>query len=348
MTTFFLILVLGCLAVWGGIYAFDRYRKMLYDKESQPDFGSDSSASPQEPFQKLSEKYDWLGKATFAGYGAIVLLSIASTSLLWVQEDHAAHLRLIYGFSNLEDGRIIAVKGEKGPQAEVIPEGFHFRFLINVLYEVEQFPLLVVPEHHQAVMVALDGAVMDDAFAPMFPTEEANAMFTDAQYFIENGGRKGPQATTLGPGKHRINRYLWGYPEHQDRIQPSLLVEKGHVAVIKSNVRTPVEFGNFDSVEIAEDSVLRGTGSIAARLAQVGEMGVWRKPLGPNEYYINTSAFEHTIVDNRMQSWEFKGGFTPRFIDLDLDKDGNVTLSETDNSKELPTPDDAAGPCYYG
>lgn len=31
----------------------------------------------------------------------------------------------------------------------------------------------------------------------------------NAEYFLTNGGQKGPQLTVLKPGKYRLNRYLF-------------------------------------------------------------------------------------------------------------------------------------------
>ena len=47
---------------------------------------------------------------------------------------------------DLPPGRIIALSGQKGPQAEILGPGFHFRPLLNVLYEVEKFDVVKIPE----------------------------------------------------------------------------------------------------------------------------------------------------------------------------------------------------------
>jgi hypothetical protein len=56
-----------------------------------------------------------------------LLFAFASTSFVFVPASHLGHLFRVYGGGSLADGRIIAVNGENGPQAEVFTPGFHVR-----------------------------------------------------------------------------------------------------------------------------------------------------------------------------------------------------------------------------
>src|SRR5437870_1620615 len=56
-----------------------------------------------------------------------VLFSIASTSYVIIGTDEVGHLSRIYWGKSLPPGRIIALDGEKGPQAEILSPGFHSR-----------------------------------------------------------------------------------------------------------------------------------------------------------------------------------------------------------------------------
>ena len=71
---------------------------------------------------------------------------LASTSFVLVNADKVGHLKRIYLAADLPPGRIIALPGQKGPQAEILGPGFHFRPLLNVLYDVEQKNVVQVPE----------------------------------------------------------------------------------------------------------------------------------------------------------------------------------------------------------
>ena len=71
-----------------------------------------------------------------------------------------------------------------------------------------------------------------------------------------------------------------------------------------------------------------------------GCVGIWKEALLPGAYYLNHVAYEVTLVDTRVQTWEYKGGFTRRVIDLALDQQGN--LRQTERSTEEQVPADAA------
>jgi hypothetical protein len=86
----------------------------------------------------------------------LVVFAVASTSFVYVDEDKTGHINKIYG-SNLPQGAYIAVNGEKGPQAYVLPPGFQFSPLLNLLNTIKEEPIVQVPEGQYAYLVAKDG-----------------------------------------------------------------------------------------------------------------------------------------------------------------------------------------------
>lgn len=60
----------------------------------------------------------------------------------------------------------------------------------------------------------------------------------------------------------------------------------------------------------------------------------------PGAYYLNRNAYEVTLVETRVQTWDFKGGFSKRFIDLSVDQQGNIKQNE--RSEDHPEPQTAA------
>ena len=140
----------------------------------------------------------------------LILFAVASTSFVYIDEDKTGHINKIYG-SNLPPGAYIAIKGEKGPQAYLLPPGFQFSPLLNLLNVVKEEPIVQVPEGQYAYLVAKDGNRLPagQSFAEAFDPETAEQMITNSAFFLTNGGYKGPQTTVLTPGLYRINRYLW-------------------------------------------------------------------------------------------------------------------------------------------
>ena len=85
---------------------------------------------------------------------------------------------------------------------------------------------------------------------------------------------KGRSLRFLKPGKYRLNPRLFTITD-----APVTNVRVGTVAVIKSNVGEQVQTKD--------------------RLVEVGQRGIWKKPLGEGQYYLHTKAYEATIIDTR-------------------------------------------------
>jgi len=69
---------------------------------------------------------------------------------------------------------------------------------------------------------------------------------------------------------------------------------------------------------------------------------VWGKALQPGRYYANEAAYKITMISTRVQTWEFKGGYKKRYIDLSLDQAGNLT--QTQRSQDVPVAPGSADP----
>ena len=227
---------------------------------------------------------------------------------------------------------MIALAGENGPQAEILGPGFHFRFLLNVLYSVTTEEVVEIKAGKLGRLVARDGQPLKagQMFAEVFGDGQIDSML-DVTYFLTNGGQKGPQIFVLTPGKWRINRFQWDFVEDDDTS-----IEKGFVGVVKSNVRSSVNFGdmNVEKPEFCsptKETDLSG-GKLSVPLVPVGCIGVWDKTLLPGRYYLNNDAYSIIKMDTRVQSWEFKGGFKRRTVALNVDQEGKITQiqSETD------------------
>ena len=271
---------------------------------------------------------------------ALALVTFLATSFIAVGSGKVAHLQKVYGSSSLQNGAIIAVNGEKGPQAFVYPEGVHFSPFINVLYDVQKFNIVDIKDGEYGYLIARDGAPLraDQTFADAFAPEQGREML-DAAFFLKNGGQKGPQTTVLPPGSHRLNRYLWDVQTGKKATE----IEKGFVGVIKSNVWSRVDYGNLTAARPKEcKPAVEAAENLAVPIMPVGCMGIWQHPLNPGRYYINEQAYNVTKVDTRVQTWEYKGGFRKRFLDLKVDQQGVIT--QTERFEDVSVPKEAADP----
>lgn len=268
----------------------------------------------------------------------IGIFLLLSTSFVIVGETEVGHLNRIYFGEPMPSGQIIALPGQKGPQAEILAPGFHFRFLINVFYKYEPKEIVKIPSGFCGKIVALDGKPLRDGqiFADEWPEENFNKML-DAEYFLKEDkkikgsglGQKGPQISVLKPGNYRLNRYLFQVDPGQKVID----IESGHVGVVKSNVQqVPVD------PEQSRYSVV-SSGGLVAQVVPKGYVGVWKEVLYPGQYYLNEDAFKVIPIDTRVQTWEYSGGFRRRWIDLKIAQDGSITQTETE--KQIDKPKDA-------
>jgi hypothetical protein len=273
-------------------------------------------------------------------FGVVLILlglaALSSTSFVLIAADRVGHLKRIYLADDLPPGRIIALTGQKGPQAEILGPGFHFRPLLNVLFDVEEREVVLVPEGYYGQITTLDGAPMPEGMfiAPIIADDKIAAML-DAQVYIEQGGFRGPQETVLKPGSYRLNRYLFDVRVDQDTA--ATIIPTGQVGVVKSNVQQPGLNCKEEMVRVSEAQ--HDSDALSVPLVPKGCIGLWKEPLLPGAYYLNRHAYDVTLVDTRVQTWEYRGGYRLRTIDLSIDQQGNLT--QTENTVEVPMPDTA-------
>ena len=204
----------------------------------------------------------------------LVLVGIAiSVSVTNIGGDQVGIVKKRFGGGKLPPGRFIAVNGENGIQAQVLAPGWHF-FYWPWQYEITKQRMVQIPEGQVGIVQAQDGLSLppDTVYAPEWSDPD---QMEQAGYFLNVGqGYKGPQLTVLKPGIHPINTELFKIKQ-----VPIVDVKTGTVAVIKSNVGDVVDSND--------------------RLVEVGQRGIWRRPLTEGQYYLNTDAYEVTMVSIR-------------------------------------------------
>ena len=102
---------------------------------------------------------------------------------------------------------------------------------MQVLYSVEQFPIVKVPEGSYGEIIAVDGAPMPEGMfiAPAYPRRKRRR-HAQAETSC-GGGYRGPQETVLKPGDYRLNRYLFNV--RVDKDTRATIIPAGHVGVVK-------------------------------------------------------------------------------------------------------------------
>jgi hypothetical protein len=274
----------------------------------------------------------WLRASARIALSLAAVFMALATSFVIIDQDKVGHLKLIYGVKQLPPGHILAMNGEAGPQAVILGPGFNFKLLLNLLYDVEQLPVTEVPEGHYGFIVARDGLPLrpDQFLADAWRDEQR---MLDASYFLTEGkGQKGPQLTVLKPGRYRLNQYLFEVQAKGDALRATS-VPAGFVAVIKSNVREQPD----EACQPVRDA---RTEQLSVPLVVKGCRGVWNEPLLPGTYYLNRRAYEVALVDTRIQTWQYQGGYVRRRINLTLNQNGQI--EQIAEREEVVTPQNAA------
>ena len=138
----------------------------------------------------------------------LVFIMFASlfTGAVLISERQVGVVVKRWGGRGLEPGRLIALGGEAGYQADTLAPGLHFR-LWRWQYRILKVPVTVVPQGEIALVLAADGAAI--------PAERILAKivdcdnFQDARKFLVNAGEKGRQLGMLTGGTYRINSALF-------------------------------------------------------------------------------------------------------------------------------------------
>jgi uncharacterized membrane protein YqiK len=146
------------------------------------------------------------------GIGALVGLVLGLPLLLWffgftgIAENEVGIVVKKFAMSSLPPGRIVAVNGEAGYQAETLPPGWHM-FLWPWQYKIEKAPMVVIAQGQIALVVAADGTTIpgERILAKMVDCDD----FQDAKKFLFNGGEQGRQLRILTAGTYRINTALF-------------------------------------------------------------------------------------------------------------------------------------------
>mgnify|MGYP006138703535 CR=1 FL=1 len=208
----------------------------------------------------------------------VLFLFVLISSIRHVGETEIGIVVKHYG-EELPAGSIIATKNEKGPQAKILGPGWHF-WLWPGLYDVQIERIVQISSEQVGLITAVDGSPLpkDQAFAAEW---DQPGKMLQAEYFLNEGnGHRGPQASVLKPGNYRLNTRLF-----QIDLADATNIPKAMVGVIKSNVG---------------ESPTAVNGEIASIVTK-GNRGIWAEPLHPNKLYLNTNAYEVTLLPTEQQ-----------------------------------------------
>lgn len=138
---------------------------------------------------------------------------------------------------SLPDGKIIALNGEAGFQADTLAPGLYWGYWVWQ-FTIQESDLTVIPKGKIGLLTAKDGKQLPTGSILARHIECDN--FQDTRSFLTNGGQRGKQVNYLNNGVYRINPFLF-----EMFIADITYIEDGMVGVITALDGTPLDQGSI-------------------------------------------------------------------------------------------------------
>jgi len=193
---------------------------------------------------------------------------------------------VIFGINRrLPAGRIVALNGEAGYQADTLPPGLHMG-LWPWQYQVELVKFCTVPQGKLGCVEACDGKPLPSGriVAQVVPCDS----FQDARAFLQNEGQRGPQMGVIPPGTYRINTLLFTVT-----LNDAIVVPPGQIGVIEARDGKPLCGGRVIARHVECDSFQDASAFIAGG----GERGPQMAVIAPGTYRINPFLYSVQLAD---------------------------------------------------
>ncbi len=212
----------------------------------------------------------------------IVVIILLVKGFVNVGPDELATIEQKYIGKDMKDGRTVALSGEVGIQARILPPGLHL--LIPFVQKAKKFKYLVIADNEIGLVEAITGVSIPSGEF-MAKHVECNT-FQDGEEFLKNGGQKGPQIAVIPPGEHRINPHLFRVD-----IVNAITVGQSQIATIEAIAGKPIAAGKIMADPVECDLFQDGQ----EFLKNGGQKGPQVHVLTPGMYRINTYMFKVKI-----------------------------------------------------
>jgi len=185
----------------------------------------------------------------------------------------------------LPDGRIIALNGEAGYQADTLPPGLHVG-LWPWQYKVDQGAFFTVPPGKLGCVEACDGQPLPAG--RIIARQVECDSFQDARAFLQNNGQRGPQMQIIPPGTYRINPLLFSVT-----LTEATIIPPGKIGVVEARDGKPLPTGRIIARHVECDSFQNPH----AFMSGGGERGPQMAVIAPGTYRINPLLFAVQLAD---------------------------------------------------
>jgi uncharacterized membrane protein YqiK len=244
-------------------------------------------------------------------FAILILMVIFYRAILWlfgvvIVPDNSIGIvtkkfALFGAHRQLPDGRIIALHGEAGFQADTLPPGLHVGFW-PWQYKVDRKQFFTVPPGKLGCVEACDGQPLP---AGRIIARQVDCdSFQDARAFLETNGQRGPQMQIIPPGTYRINPLLFSVT-----LTDAIIIPPGKIGVVEARDGKPLAAGRIIARHVECDSFQNPH----AFMTGGGERGPQMAIIAPGTYRINPLLFSVQLAD---------------VVDIEENKVGLVTTRE--------------------
>jgi uncharacterized membrane protein YqiK len=220
----------------------------------QPPVQAQSHNSPVIAQTNSSQSSGLPGWIWIAGSGLLLIIFLPRigwiVGLISVGESEVGIITKKFSRKNLPPGKLIALNGEAGLQADTLPPGWHFGFF-PWQYSIKKESVVTIPQDEIGLIVANDGHQIP---ADRILGKRSDCdRFQDARTFLLNGGEKGRQIDILTTGNYRINTAVfqvitsvncidYGMTPAQMRLHQ---IESERVGIVTTLDGKPIEAGEI-------------------------------------------------------------------------------------------------------
>jgi uncharacterized membrane protein YqiK len=178
--------------------------------------------------------------------------------------------------SNLPDGKIVALEGEAGIQADTLAPGLHC-WLWPWQFSVHLVGFTTVAEGQIGIVESRDGVPLSGG--RVLAQRVDSDSYQNARAFLTNGGQRGPQISVIPPGTYRINTSLFTVAQ-----VPVLEISDNRVGVITTKEGRSLPTGEIAGTRVdGHNSFQNGEAFVLAG----GYKGLQEEVLLAGRYFIN-------------------------------------------------------------
>lgn len=240
--------------------------------------------------------YNWLLKFALPAVGGmvalvvIIMLLARFLGIVLIPQDSIGIITKKFSLrgksASLPDGRIIALNGEAGLQADTLAPGLYF-WMFSWQYKVDVVKFTTIPPGNVGVVEARDGKPL--TLGHVFAKDVDSNSFQNARGFLEQGGERGPQINVMTPGTYRINTALFDVA-----IVPAFEAPQNKIGIVTMSDGTQLNTGEIAGKMIEGHN---GFQNGHAFIVNGGSKGLQEQVLMPGTYYLNPRLASVELVD---------------------------------------------------